>query len=454
MELVILVAIWFLFLVLTFRFPGAPRISRLLLFLMWLGVSAVLAYTFAIEVLDWNPNTAKVSIANHLTDDKMIDLQQIAPGVYDLDYIHRVDTDWAPEGENEKDELAAQEWLVFYQYDVVGASSENPKGPFGAAIYDPSRCRPPAIDSYELVPRSYDYLGQNWASIHSVDNIIPYQDPLSHGLDRPEVLISGLTRGLMTDLNIFRKAGIDPSCLERQEWQRLNPDQCFAEPYQVHYENIGSFRGNHRVRIKGSTVTVWDRGPFERSQLTIEKQYRPNKNNGTYWTDETFNTDRPVLMDPVEESVTFGQGQPDDIPEVYYPEKAVLAFYLNLGKDAKNLERARSYLSPSAQQIYDIKRDPFGLSTDPANPARARQKLARVLVYEIRYQPDIRAEQLHEDQDVTVTVLGVNEKGQYDKGFVCQVTWTVVAVENPQALPYGCEWGLESFWTTCPPGEK
>ena len=55
---------------------------------------------------------------------------------------------------------------------------------------------------------------------------------------------------------------------------------------------------------------------------------------------------------------------------------------------------------------------------------------------------------------MTVTVLGVNEKGQYDKGFVCQVTWTVVAVENPQALPYGCEWGLESFWTTCPPGEK
>jgi hypothetical protein len=86
--------------------------------------------------------------------------------------------------------------------------------------------------------------------------------------------------------------------------------------------------------------------------------------------------------------------------------------------------------------------------------ARARKKLARVLVWEIRYEPDVQAERLHEDRDVMVTVVGVNEKGEIDYAHPCQVTWTVVGIENAQALPYGCEWRLESYWTTCPPDQK
>ena len=443
MELLILIAVWFTFFILTFRSPGAPKLIRLVFFTLLMATSAVVGYVFLVRVLDWNPNPTRVQLANYLTENKMIDLQQVAPGVFDLDYIHRVDTDWDPERGDEDDPLAKKEWLVFYRYDVVNAGSQRPQGPYGAAIYDPDHCRPPAILSYELIPVSYDYLGASWASIDEIDNIIPYKDPLSKNLDRPEVVITGGTSGTQ-DLNVFRKVGTEPTCLERQEWMRSHPGQVYPTAWRVRYQNIGSFRGDYRVDMEGSTVTVWDSAGFERNQFTIRKQYRPA--NGSY-----FQPGTQVLLPPVEYSVDFGPGQPDDVPNVYYPEKAVLAFYLNLTKDEERLAKAKTWLSPSAQQLYNMRTDPFGLSTDPDSVATARKELARVLVWEIRYEPNVEGEILHEDQEVVAVVTGVNDKGEIDYEHPCQVTWTVVAVENPRAMPYGCEWGLESYWTTCVP---
>ena len=57
-------------------------------------------------------------------------------------------------------------------------------------------------------------------------------------------------------------------------------------------------------------------------------------------------------------------------------------------------------------------------------------------------------------REITVTVVGVNSKEEIDYYHPCQVTWTVVGIPNPQALPYGCEWRLESYWTTCVPFGK
>jgi hypothetical protein len=427
---------------LTFRFPGAPRLGRLLAFQALLLVSALLGYFFAVNVMDWNPNPLRVDLARRLTYNKMIYLGDIVPGLYDLDYIERVDTDKAKE-------RIEEEWLAFYQYDVdEDQESGKVRGPFGAAIYDYDRCRPPAMLSFELVPVSYDYLGQDAADV-KVEDIIEHKDPES-GVDYPEVLIYGRTRGVVTDLNVFRKAGKDPDCLERRPVE----GELWDEPAMptVRYENFGSFRGNVGLRQKGATVTTVDRAPFERSQITIRRSYRPV--NGSYFDQE--DPDYPwkkELLDPVEVGLAFGPAFPDDIPQVYYPEKAVLAFYLLLGKDRKNLEQASGYLSEEAQSFYNVRTDPFGLSTDSDNPARARSRLARVLVQEIRYRPDVEAEHLHQAREVTVTVLGVNEKGEYDNQYRCDVTWTVIGVENPQALPYGCEWRLDSFWSTCEPGK-
>ncbi|MFC2037920.1 hypothetical protein ACFLYD_08195 [Chloroflexota bacterium] len=433
--------LWLVLLGATFRFPGSPRVSRLIFFQLLLLVSFLLGYFFLINVLKFNPNPLRVDLARRLTDNKMIYLGDIVPGLSDLDYIRRIDTDGVKESIKE-------EWLAFYQYDVEkDQESGKVRGPFGAAIYDYDRCRPPAMLSFELVPVDYDYLGQDAADV-KVKNIISHED--DDGVDYPEVLIYGSTRGVVTDLNVFRRTGPGPSWCDPTPMDGVVSEETLESAVQ--YENVGSFRGNVGVRQEGATVTTVDRAPFERSQITIRRSYEPVADS--YFVQEAPDYPRgKVLLDPVELKLAFGPAFPDDIPEVYYPEKAVLAFYLLLGKDRKNLERAGGYLSKDAQSLYNMRTDPFGLSTDPDNPARARSKLARVLVQEIKYWPDVEAERSHQEREITVTVLGVNEKDEYDNRYRCEVTWTVIGVDNPQALPYGCEWRLDSYWSTCEPGK-
>jgi hypothetical protein len=264
---------------------------------------------------------------------------------------------------------------------------------------------------------------------------------VSAGRDRPELIVNGSTQEIVTDLNVFRKTGVALNCFQLQQWRVVHPGEAFPNPFR--YENIGSFRANYRIERDQATITVLDRSPFERSQIAIRRQYRPE--NGSYYRPGT-----QVLLDPVEYSLTFGPGQPAQVPQVYYPEKAVLAFYLNLTKDKAGLDTAKGYLSSGAQDAYDIESDPFGLSTDQSSVAMARDDLARVLVWEIRYQPDIAAEQLHQDRQVTVVVTGVDKDGNIDYEHPCQVTWQVVGRANPQALPYGCEWALDWYRSTCP----
>ena len=88
-----------------------------------------------------------------------------------LDYIHRIDADG--EGTTSDSETGDQ-WLAFYKYDVVTFEDRAPGGPFGASIYEPDGCRPPSILAFELVPVSYDYLGQDAVDVR-VANIIKYR---------------------------------------------------------------------------------------------------------------------------------------------------------------------------------------------------------------------------------------------------------------------------------------
>ena len=420
---------WVVLLILTIRPPDTPKFTRLILFQLLLLTTFLLGYLFLIEVMHFNPNPLRVEMARVLTEDKTIYLGDIVPGLYDLDYIQRLDTDWA-------EEEIKEEWVAFYQYDVATSPQGSTKGPYGGAIYDYDDCRPPAIPSYELVPVSYDYLGQD-AVWPSVENIIPYADPISGSQDRPELIMNGSTRGVVTDLNVFRKTGVALDCLQLQQWRAAHPGEAF--PNLLHYDNIGSFRANYRVDRNQATITVVDRSPFERSQIAIRRQYRPE--NGSY-----FRPGTQVLLDPVEASLIFGPGEPVDVPGVYYPEKAVLAFYLNLTKDKDQLAKAEGYLSPDAQAIFDIKTDQFGL-------AMSRDELARVLVRQIRYEPNATAEQLHQPREVTVEVIGVDKDGNIDYAHPCQVTWGIVGVSNPTALPYGCEWRLDWYQTNCAPGK-
>jgi hypothetical protein len=283
------------------------------------------------------------------------------------------------------------------------------------------------------VPVSYDYLGQDWLTA-SVEEIIP----APQGITRPEVILNGQTLGVVTDLNIFRKEGIEPDCSQGQAWRETPQGQ--ACPYPVYYKVIGSFRGNYLVQRAGSTVSVYDRAGFERSQIVLRRKFEPDLTTGTYFVNATSQT----LRTPAEFGLEFGPGWPDNIPQVYYPEKAVLAFYLSLTGKAADLERAKNYLSESAQQAYNIKTRQFGISMP-------RSQMDHVVVVEIRYEPNVEEERAHKTRQVTVVVVGVDANGKMDTAHPCQVTWEVVGVSNPGALPYGCEWRLDTYTpTTCP----
>ncbi|HSJ59073.1 MAG TPA: hypothetical protein VLC95_17930 [Anaerolineae bacterium] len=433
----VLAVIWVALFYISFQTGGATLV-KMFAFLGLLVVTGILAYLFYVRVLGRDPDPQRIAVARRLVDDKAIFLNDIVPGMpADLDYIQRLDTD-------QVEERIPEEWLAYYRYDATGFVGQQPLGPFGAAIYDYDECRPPQILSWELVPVDYDYLGLH-RLVTTVENIIPYADPLSGGRDLPEVIINGYTYQAVTDLNIFRRIGVPLNCDTVEQWRDTHPaNPCFPNP--LRYENIGSFRGNYRVARNGDTVSVMERSPFERSEIVIVRVYRPE--NGSYFVPGT-----QTLLRPVEYTLALGPGLPLDVPQVYYPEKAVLSFYSLLTQNEEQLERARSFLSPDAQAIYDIETDPFGLYLAPGAPIENRAELARVLVWEIAYDPDVEAERLRRPREVTVTVVGVDTAGNIDYAHPCIVTWTVVGVVNPNALPYGCEWRLETYTTNCVVGK-
>jgi hypothetical protein len=182
------------------------------------------------------------------------------------------------------------------------------------------------------------------------------------------------------------------------------------------------------VQLDGNTVTVLDRAGFERSQIVAKRVYVPQE--GTY-----FRKDNPaLLLDPVSVGLAFGPGQPDDTRQVYYPEKTVLAFFSDLGG---NTERAMGNVCGDAKNKPKYDPQEFGLTVAP-------RQLKRVVVCEMSYVPDVRAEQNHEERVVRVRLEEIENGGSS----TCQNPQTVQCYvrsnPNPKALPYGCEWCLQS----------
>jgi len=441
--LIVLAAAWVFLLFTTFRQP-APKLSQLFAFVGLLIVSGLLFYVFLIKVMDVNPNPRRVWIAQLLADDKLINLATVVPGVPDpLDNVERLDTDW-------DDEEIKEEWVVTYKYDIHEQEDGKQVGPFGGVIYDYDRCRPPEIHSFELVPVNYDYLGEDEVEV-TVDNIIVYPDPLSldrnaEEIDRPEVIIKGKSRKEVTDLNIFRKVGFDWECVPRRTVRRtsggptpqlpLQPMQVVTAPFT--YENIGSFRGSYSVELpeKSATVTVKDRAGFERSQIVAYRIYEPG-DNGSYFRPMTQPPHEPgashQLYPPREVGLAFGPGQPDKTRQVYYPEKTVLAFFLQLGQ---NPDEAMSYTcGAGGKSNTTYHPEDWGLTLPLA-------ELDKVIVCELAYNPDVQGEQNHAPQTIRAKVVEVpkNNPGANGCELARQVTCTVAAAPNPDALPYGCEW--------------
>lgn len=426
MLLVILIVGLIILVLVTFRSP-TPNLSRLVSFVLLLGVALALVYVLLVQVLHVNPRPLALSIANELTEGKLIDLSTMVPAARGLDHVYRLETD-ADEGENEQDAAARDEWVVSYRYGIPGDSTKQTGGPWGGVVYDQDDCPLPALLPFELLSTNGRYLGEDEVSF-AVENIIPYRDPLSGDRDRPEVIVAGMSNGVTRDLNIFRKTGMQANCDNRQQAQAAGPETESSIP--VIYENVGSFQSTYALTRQGSNVTVLDQSAPDRSGIVIVKKYRPG--NGSYFRPGTH-----VLLDPVEVGLGFAASQDNESSPIYYPERAVLAFYLALGSAKAKLEGAQAYLSDSARKRYDIQTDQFGL-------ALPRQELERVLVGEIRYDASLSAEQACQERIVQVTIVGVRANGSSDLSSAHVVTWRVIGITNPKAMPYGCEWLLDEL---------
>lgn len=354
----------------------------------------VLGTWLVVRLTRYDVDPIKVDLANWLTKERIINLQDVAPGIQTVRHIFRMDTD--------SDDF--EEWVVFYSYDWT----EEGKGPYGAAVYDVDTCRPPAIVTYELRPYDYDYVTENLALRWTGEPKL--RDVNADG--KLELVLQ-----FKDDMSVFRWFDNTRGCE-------------VPGPGQQGYQLVGTFRGSGGVQIEGGgRVVVKDRGFFERSQMAVKKVYEPD-DSGSYLRPEGGG-----LYDPKETGVDFTFGLPLTGTQLYYPEKAVLSFYLNLGQD--NAE-ARSYLCADVKKTYPIKDHQFGI-------ALPRDLVSRVLVKEIAYTPNVEAERLHIATSVTVTVVGIGTDGQADEAHPRRVTIGVRGVPEQGALPYNCTWCLESF---------
>lgn len=363
-------------------------------FLSWLVFNIIGGSSALILVNQLPPETVaaiSLGVAQYLVGGKAIFFEKILPEEAEV-YSQRLDTDHD----------GTDEWVVFYRYDI-GTS----RSPVGGAVYDVSDCRPPAILSYELRPFDYDYLAEGSAQAEMAD---VDED------GKEELIIRGKTGDLVTDLAIFRWFDYHTGCEQ-------------PPPGARGYELVGSFRGPGGVSLSGAQVVVKDRDGFERSQFAIKKVYKLQ--NGAYLL-----PDRSALLPPVETGIDFTFGQPTTVTESYYPEKAVLAFYLTLGKHNENeAQDIKALTTENAYSLYRYKDPTLGIPLD-------NRDLDHVLVKEIAYYPDVAQERVHADRTVTVTVVGLDVNSTPLDG-PHTVNWVVKGVEKQSALPYGCEWRLD-----------
>jgi len=332
-------------------------------------------------------------------DEEVIDFHKIIGGsmqVLKEKGVVRLDTD-----DDER-----EEWVVFYRYDLGPGRS-----PIGGAVYDVDTCRPPGIAAYELRPLDYDYLGEQ--------SVTPEMRDLWPGDGDVELLVWGHGGGTIEELSIFRWFDETKGCVE-------------PLPGQRGYEVLGSWRGTGGITLNGTRVVVKDRDGFERSQLAIKRVYEPDAASRTYIRDGR-------LVEPVERSIDFTYGQPITPTQSYYPEKAVLSFYLLLGQDKQNLQKAQSLLfCENSTCNYIVGEDSFGIPLPP-------KEIQRVLVKEIAYQPDVEAERLHRTRQVEVTLAWIRKGEKREAPGRVRVRWWVRASPKKGALPYDCEWKLDRY---------
>lgn len=250
--------------------------------------------------------------------------------------VNRVDTD----------SDGFREWLVFYQTDPIQQRNwRQPcpdSSPWLGAIYDNDRGEPPIIFPYELTPPNRESLGDSGVSSTLIEVVQNRSDTTGVNIDSsattgpiPEILIYGWLRGVPNQLTIFTF---------QQNTRPWDTPTNTPPRYQV----IGAFMGDGGVAYNQETklVTVLDTSPLGRSQLAVRSVYQLHGPVG----DQTYMslTDPTKLAAPIESTIDFAFGPPEDIYKTEYPEQIVLAFYQSLDQDMENVVDwdSREFLAP------------------------------------------------------------------------------------------------------------
>jgi hypothetical protein len=279
------------------------------------------------------------------------------------------------------------EWIVFYKFDLVEGATGRRFSPIGGAVYNDDHGDPPVVFPYELLPPDQVYLGEQNCVAEVRDLITTNQGA--------ELLVNNYAEeGLVVDLSVFH-------------WYDRDKDDLSKNPSEERqgYECLGFFHGSGGITLAESEVIVKERTE-ERSQLSIERVYDVRESS-------YFQPGGKELWPPVEESVEFTFGVPEDVAQSPYPEKIVLAFYLALGQ---NNPLAQTYLSEASGLRNVVGSSNFGTAADG-------DKIQRVLVKRIIYTPNKEREEKHEPVFITVSVASVTSEGE---DLPRDVTWEVV----------------------------
>ena len=337
--------------------------SRKLSLLLWIGLSLVVSGCGPLEALR--------------QPDTRLDFTKILPESKRPQNVQLLDADG-----DEKNE-----WIVFYKFDLVEGATGRRFSPIGGAVYNDDHGDPPVVFPYQLQPPDRVYLGEQ--------NCVAEVGDLITTNKGPELLVNNFAEeGLVADLSVFH-------------WYDHDKDDLSKKPSEERqgYECLGSFHGSGGITLDSSRVIVKERTE-ERSQLSRKNVY--DVRGSSY-----FQPGGRELWPPVEKSVEFTFGVPEDVAQSPYPEKIVLAFYLALGQ---NNPLAQTYLSETSGLKNLVGSSNFGT-------AASGDRIQKVLVKRIIYTPDKEKEERHEPVRVTVSVASVTSECEDPPH---DVTWEVV----------------------------
>ena len=384
-------------------------------FLLVLAMAGT-AITFGFLLARQDPLPLIRELAYRQSFDQLVSFEHIIPPNLEkslaISEIYRMDTDG--DGFNE--------WVVFYQFDL-----QNTLNPVRGAVYDSDRGDPPVLFPYNLLPPNRDYLSESRPSLSLQDVTVDKNGP--NNTDVKELLVQSTH-----ELSIFR-------------YHENSAQWDFPRDSPPRYQPIGFFRGSGGVSFDKTSkqVTVLDRDSFERSQLVVRSVYALNPATNTYWDQyyDLSSLDRK-LGKPLVLTIDFLDGAPEDIYEVAYPEKIVLAFYVSTcsssGEALCRLASAgwqpKNFLDPNGDAYIEFQNKNFGYFGLPSF-----SHSADISVSYLRYFP-----QLETDADLLTSGGGrdlvTGEQAQSD---VVDITFTLSGDPQEQARRFAMTW-VDGQW--------